>query len=127
MIATSPPGKAPLTASFLRSEMIDFDHILYYTGLIVWVALIGAGLLACLYYLCKYVVVPFWNTLTNLKVFLFGVKFPDGWTPLQIWQRNFAHRSGVREHWKSWHYLRRLAYIRLLREARKELHTRKED
>ena len=103
------------------------DQILYYTGGIVWtiIAIIVSFMIVLFMY--ENVLKPFWHGLWNLTFFLFGKKLPEGMTYLELWQKKYAHRSGVREHWKSWACFRRLAYIKILREARKELNARKEE
>lgn len=103
------------------------EQIVYYTGGLVWlvIAIFGSFMLSLFIY--ERVLVPFWHGLQNLKFFLFGRKLPEGRMYLELWQKKFAHRPGVREHWKSWVCFRRLAYIRVLREAKKELNARKED
>ena len=104
--------------------MSIFHQILYYTGGLVWLIIAIAGSFMLIAFIYKHVLKSFWHSLQNLKMFLFGMELPEGLTYLELWQNKFAHRSGVREHWKSWDCLRRLAYIRLLKEARKELHKK---
>lgn len=103
------------------------EQIVYYTGGLVWlvIAIFSSFMLSLFIY--ERVLVPFWHGLQNLHFFLFGKNLPEGITYLEIWDEKYSHRPKIREHWKSWSGLRRLAYIRLLKEAKKELHSRKED
>ena len=61
-------------------------------------------------------------SFNNLWFYFFGKKWEHSY--LDLWQQKYAHRSGVREHWKKWRHFRRLAYIRILKEARKEIHAK---
>ena len=102
-------------------------EVFYYTGGLIWLFIACVGSLMLSVFVFKRVLQPFWHGLQNLHFFLFGKNLPEGITYLEIWDEKYSHRPKIREHWKSWSGLRRLAYIRLLKEAKKELHSRKED
>ncbi len=99
------------------------EQIFSITGQIVWAAIciVVSFLFAAWFY--EKVIKNFWYAIVNLKFAIFGSKRRN-LEYIKIWQNGFAHKSGVREHWKSWRLFRRLAYIRLLREVKKELHTK---
>lgn len=102
-----------------------FKNIIYYTGWCVWIAgaiCLIAVLIPLVY---QFILKPLaWSTF-NLWFYFFGKK---SWerknSYLELWQKKYAHCSGVREYYKSWRHFRRLAYIRILKEARKEIHAK---
>ena len=61
-------------------------------------------------------------TLANLWIAVFGIPHAKG-NYLRIWVKGYAHKPGTRKHFKSWKCLRRLAYRKLVLEARKERHA----
>lgn len=94
------------------------------TGIVVWI-LIGIAILLFILYILwdkfgKYI--P--PTLNNLWFYLFGAKWLKEKDLLEIWNSSYSHRSGVRKHFHSWGCLRKLAYIRFLREIRAVIHKK---
>ena len=87
------------------------------TGIIVWSALALAGLGFIIYTLYKFTKREVIPTIHNIRTAIFGAKWfnekPDE-ELIQIYMDCYAHRSGVRAHWKSWKNFRRPAYARMV-------------
>ncbi len=97
------------------------NNFFYLSGVILW-CLIGCVAIAFLIILiAHFIVEDVKPTLINLWFYFFPFRKWKGQYST-IWYKNYARRSGVRQHWKSWKYLRRLVYIRVLKESKKEIH-----
>ena len=61
--------------------------------------------------------------ISNLIYFVFGPRKQKG-KCLSAWETWYRNRPGIRNHWKSMKHFRRLAYIRFLKEVRKEIYQK---
>ena len=103
--------------------MEGLEKIIYYTGWCVWYTGAICIMAVAVPLVYHFILKPIGNSLTNLRFYFFGKR---EWKNkyLELWQDHFAHKSGIRKHWKERKHFRRLAYIRLLKEARKEIHAK---
>lgn len=98
------------------------EEFLIVTGIIFWVIVGGIFLFSIVMFLWDKAISPALSALNNLKFFFFGSRKLKGKYE-ETWWKYYAHRPGIRAHWKSWNTLRRLAYIKFLKEVRKEIES----
>jgi hypothetical protein len=98
------------------------EKFLIATGIIFWTIIVGISLSLIVMFLWDKAISPALSALSNLKFFFFGSRKLKGKYE-ETWWKYYAHRPGIRDHWKSWNTLRRLAYIKFLKEVRKEIES----
>lgn len=87
------------------------------TGIIVWTAMVLASLYFLIYMLYKFTKQELIPTVHNIMTAIFGAKWfreKSDEELIKIYMEWYAHRSGVRAHWKSWKNFRRPAYARMI-------------
>lgn len=97
------------------------DNLFKITGIIVWILLSPIVFLFVFRVFWDTLLGPAYHIIANLRFAACGSRNLAGHY-VEVWQKCYAHDSDAREYWKQWNRLRRVAYIRFLRETKRELH-----